>query len=435
MRGLNKDKETTLQDNRAQYFSFLHNVKKIEWKNLSIEQKYFLKQIFFNGFDGSKHNCKDGRFINNWLGKGPEIKIIKPTYGTKFFIGLPNTLNFLKNIFPENFGNFVGGDDFERRYRYKLPELLIDTDDFDELFDFCEYFPSFFSYFYLEKHIKKITKTNALRIMRKHKKIYRVLPDHLKKDKEIIQLAIIRRQCSLLAYTPKDALNSSDLFKRATARCIDSLHYFPDSIIKRNAKAIEPHIWRIQHNKTIDKLPKKLRFQYFKLLPTFDYDKIDARSYKKRKHFSVKQLKTYCIDPQTFKYALWAGASHNIRPTIQLCNKIIADHNFKGSHLYEVISMLSEIDGETLKKNVDQTANDYVNFIVNKFSMIQKINKSNAKYKNCKTFGEINIFKLAVFEKLLTARQKRQLLELKQYYDEIGCPKFDPPFYENEIPF
>ena len=129
------------------------------------------------------------------------------------------------------------------------------------------------------------------------------------------------------------------------------------------------------------------------------------------------------------------GASHNIRPTIQLCNKIIADHNFKGSHLYEVISMLSEIDGETLKKNVDQTANDYVNFIVNKFSMIQKINKSNAKYKNCKTFGEINIFKLAVFEKLLTARQKRQLLELKQYYDEIGCPKFDPPFYENEIPF
>ena len=72
--------------------------------------------------------------------------------------------------------------------------------------------------------------------------------------------------------------------------------------------------------------------------------------------------------------------------------------------------MLSEIDGETLKKNVDQTANDYVNFIVNKFSMMQKINKSNAKYKNCKTFGEINIFKLAVFEKLLTARQKRQLL-------------------------
>ena len=55
-----------------------------------------------------------------------------------------------------------------------------------------------------------------------------------------------------------------------------------------------------------------------------------------------------------------AGASHNIRPTIQLCNKIIAC-NFKGSHLYEVISMLSEIDGETLKKNVDQTANDYVN--------------------------------------------------------------------------
>ena len=86
----------------------------------------------------------------------------------------------------------MGGDDFER-YRYKLPELLIDTDDFDELFDFCEYFPSFFSYFYLDKHIKKITRTNAIKIMLKHKKIYRVLPDHLKKDKEIIQLAIIRR--------------------------------------------------------------------------------------------------------------------------------------------------------------------------------------------------------------------------------------------------
>ena len=104
----------------------------------------------------------------------------------------------------------------------------------------------------------------------------------------------------------------------------------------------------------------------------------------KRKHFSVKQLKTYCIDPQTFKYALTAGKSINERLTIQLCSRIIADHNFKGSHLYEVISMLSKIDGKTLKKFIDQRTSDYVNFIVNKFSMMQKINKSKLSTKTAR---------------------------------------------------
>ena len=431
MRGLRKDYEEILQDNRAQYFSFLHDVKKIEWKDLSLEQKYFLKQIYCDGFEGDTFRER-GRFPNNWLGKGSETKIIKPTYGPKFFICLPNTLNFLKNIFPKYIG---AGADFARVFPPKLPDLLIDTDDFDELFNFCEYFPSFFSYFYLDKHIKKITRTNAIKIMRKHKKIYRVLPDHLKKDKEIIQLALIRRGSSILAYTPKDALNSSDLFKRATTRCIDSLYYFPDSIIKRNSKYIEPNIWRIQHNKTIDKLPKKLCFKYFKLLPTFDYKMIYALPYKKRKHFSIKQLKTYCVDPQTFKWALRSGITNNASLTIQLCNRIIADHNFKGSHLYEAISVLWDNDKKTLKKFVDQRTSDYVNFIVNKFSMMQKINESRDVHKNCKIFGEINIFKLAVFEKLLSARQKKQLLELKQYYDEIGCPIFLSSLHEDDIPF
>ena len=85
MRGLRKNCGETLQDNRAQYFSFLHDVKKIEWKNLSLEQKYFLKQIYCDGFEGDAFRER-GRFSTFWLGKGSKTKIIKPTYGPKFFI-------------------------------------------------------------------------------------------------------------------------------------------------------------------------------------------------------------------------------------------------------------------------------------------------------------------------------------------------------------
>ena len=276
------------------------------WAKLSLVEKFDLKQRFFNG-DGNMSSSKE--ISMNCRGQIQKLGIKKtfsPTHGRKFTITIPTIHNFLHSFYGRIY--FLGGVGSEKYLN--TPELIVDTNNFDELLDFCNYFPHFFYRFYVDKYINSMTKTQAIRIMRNHRAIYRVLPDNLKSDKQIAQIALRSENCTLLAFAPPSILNSDLFFQLAISKYFDALYYFPVNIIKKakNRKYIESQLYKVRLKKTLSKLPEPILYEYFKCLPFIECNSYQRIGWSRSKPFSLKCLLKYCNNYVSFNSALNFGS-------------------------------------------------------------------------------------------------------------------------------
>lgn len=378
------------------------------WAKLSLVEKFYLKQTFFNGDSNSKEismNCRAQ--LKNFGIK----KTFTPTYGRKFTITIPTIHSFL--------GSFVGCsyhlNGIQKQISSKKLKLIVDTNNFDELLDFCNYFPHFFYRFYLDKHINNMTKTQAIRIMRNHRAIYRVLPDNLKSDKQIAQIALRSENCTLLAFAPPSIINSDLFFQLAVSKYFDALYYFPENIIKKatNRKYIESQMYKVKLNKTLSKLPESSLYKYFDCLPFIECNSYQRLGWRRGKPFSLKFLLKYCNNYESFNSALDYGHASSIDGLRMLKELEKYDVNrIKGDKLLSLIKVICNCyeNEHSHKFNAYKNLLEYFNLILNKFNLLPSSLPINTPH-----FYSLNPFQIASFESDLDEDSRIQLNEIKNF--------------------
>ena len=244
--------------------------------------------------------------------------------------------------------------------------------------------------------------------MKNHRKIYRVLPDHLKSDRTILQLALRSPDCNLLAYAPPNVLNSNNYFQLAVSKYIDALVYFSDNILnrKKNIDYIESQLYKIKHNRTINKLPKSLVTKYFDCFQYFECNSYHKIGRLRSKNFPLKMIVKYSKNLYQFKTLLNWGNS-NAKTKLK---RIINFHDYKnipGEYLLEIINNLVEWGNHAEKHRNEFT--DYLNYLCVRYDLIPSYTGEKLLIKKW------NIFAAATFENDLDLKQLQQIQEIDSF--------------------
>ena len=388
---------------------FLDHPNGVKWSTLNLSEKYHLKQRFFNG-DGVSDSKEISMNCRNQLKAMGFKKTFCPTHGKKFRVTIPIIKTFLKNYYYADY-YLSGVRNRAIENDPSLPfslDLHLDENNFEELLDFCQFFPHFYNRFYLENHLQNITKSKAIRIMKNHRKIYRVLPDHLKSDRTILQLALRSPDCNLLAYAPPNVLNSNNYFQLAVSKYIDALVYFSDNILnrKKNIDYIESQLYKIKHNRTINKLPKSLVTKYFDCFQYFECNSYHKIGRLRSKNFPVKMIVKYSKNLYQFKTLLNWGSSN----TKTKLKRIINFHDYKnipGEYLLEIINNLVEWGNHAEKHRNEFT--DYLNYLCVRYDLIPSHSGEKLLIKKW------NIFAAVTFENDLDLKQLQQIQEIDSF--------------------
>ena len=404
------------------------------WAKLSLVEKFYLKQTFFNG-DRYSSSAQISMNCRAQLKNFGIKKTFTPTYGRKFTITIPTIHSFL--------GYFVGCSyhltGIQKKKNSKKPKLIVDTNNFDELLDFCNYFPHFFYRFYLDKHINNMTKTQAIRIMRNHRAIYRVLPDNLKSNKQIAQMALRSENCTLLAFAPPSIINSDLFFQLAVSKYFDALYYFPENIIKKatNRKYIESQMYKVKLNKTLSKLPESLLYKYFDCLPFIECNSYQRLGWRRSKPFSLKFVLKYCSNYTSFNSALEFGNVNSDAGSRILKELEKFDINrMKGDKLLSLIKVICNGYQVDHSHQFDPYKNllEYFNLILNKFNLVGGRFPIDTPH-----FYSLNPFQIASFESDLDEDRRVQLNEIKSFITSLNTSNrrnLADDFYTSEgIPF
>lgn len=391
----------------------LYHSNGIKWSTLNLCEKYHLKQRFFNGDEVSDSkeismNCR------NQLKAMGFKKTFCPTHGKKFTVTIPIIKSFLKQYYyADYYISGVSNEAIKPPSLYNSFDLYLDENNFEELLDFCQFFPHFYNRFYLDNHLKNITKSKAISIMKNHRKIYRVLPDHLKSDRTILQLALRSPDCNLLAYAPPNVLNSNSYFQLAVSKYVDALVYFSDKIINRrkNIDYIESQLYKIKHNRTINKLPKSLITKYFDCFQYFECNSYHRLGRSRSKIFPLKMIIEYSKNLDQFKTLLkWGYSSANNK-----LKRIINFQDYKnlpGEYLLEIIDNVIELGNSYAKHKNEFT--DYLNYLCARYDLIQNNIAENLLTKNL-LIKKWSIFAVATYENDLDLKQKQQIKEIDSF--------------------
>ncbi len=399
------------------------------WANLSLREKNHLKNRYFNGCLTAWGNItsREDRLNSRAKIKGIGAKkTFNPIHGKKFSVIIPPISTFLQQFYCMTYD--VHGPIKSRDH--KNIKLIVNTKDFEELLDFCNYFSNFFYIFYLDSQLKKLTKNQVIRIMRNHKGIYRVLPNEFKSDRTIAELALRSNNCNLLAFAPPSILNSNLFFQLAVSKYIDALYYFSEKIThkKENMKYLESQLFKIELDKTLNKLPAKLKKKYFENISEFSagYNDYGRSTYKP---FPLKTLIENCNSIESFSKALSYGAKKHNRAFRLLKDLRKVDiYSLPGYKLFFIIALIAE-DYENLKKLClwkDEEPRKYFQFITN----IIDLKDSN----DVTAFGTLSPFQIATIQSELNDSSRKQIEEIVQLREknELRSPYEDQ---EADIPF
>tara|TARA_B100000927_G_scaffold171840_1_gene138564 strand:- start:727 stop:1974 length:1248 start_codon:yes stop_codon:yes gene_type:complete len=378
------------------------------WANLSFKEKEHIKYRYFYGAGSPYRNGVSKESAINCRAQIKRIgakKTFNPFYGRKFTINIPPIGTFLQTFYGMNYD--VHGRSI--KVDHKNIKLIVNTENFEELLDFCNYFSNFFYIFYSDSQIKRLTKNQVIRIMRNHRGIYRILPNEFKSDRTIAELALRSMNCSLLAYAPPSILNSDLFFQLAVSKYIDALCYFSEKIThkKDNMKYIESQLYKIKFDKTLNKLPAVLKKKYFENIT--HYTKCFDSGRSDRKPFRLKTVIDNCNSIESFSAAFSYGSTKNERSLTVLkdLEKIDID-SLPGYKLFFIIALIAENfkDRNSRKFWKYKHHMKYFQFISNIINL-KNIDGFTA-------FGMLSPFQLATFQADLSDSQKDQIEEIKQ---------------------